>query len=158
MEVSGQLHAPAALPQGKSPCYPLDRRGGWVGTRAILDTVVKRKILSPRRESNPRIPIVQPVAQCYTNWAITALFWRVWIGFIWHRIGTHDWLLQSQKWTLGFHERGFSFWPIEWLLASQEYLCFGELVRLLKFDFWKMVLHVAYMLGVTDFTAFNCCW
>jgi hypothetical protein len=26
MEVSGQLHAPAALPQGKSPRYPLDRR------------------------------------------------------------------------------------------------------------------------------------
>jgi hypothetical protein len=28
MEVSGQLHAPAALPQGKSPRYPLDRLGG----------------------------------------------------------------------------------------------------------------------------------
>jgi hypothetical protein len=26
MEVSGQLHAPAALSQGKSPWYPLDRR------------------------------------------------------------------------------------------------------------------------------------
>jgi hypothetical protein len=25
MEVNGQLHAPAALPQGKSPWYPLDR-------------------------------------------------------------------------------------------------------------------------------------
>jgi hypothetical protein len=36
MEVSGQLHAPAALPpQGKSPWYPLDRRMGgsqsWSG-------------------------------------------------------------------------------------------------------------------------------
>jgi hypothetical protein len=29
-----------------------------VGTRAILDAVVKRKI--PSRESNPRTPIVQP--------------------------------------------------------------------------------------------------
>jgi hypothetical protein len=28
MEMSGQLHAPAALSQGKSPCYPLDRRLG----------------------------------------------------------------------------------------------------------------------------------
>jgi hypothetical protein len=36
--------------------------GGWVGPRAVLDAVVKRKIPSPRRESNPRIPIVQPVA------------------------------------------------------------------------------------------------
>jgi hypothetical protein len=35
--------------------------------------VVKRKILSHRRESNPIIPIVQPVAQRYTDWAITAL-------------------------------------------------------------------------------------
>jgi hypothetical protein len=28
MEVSGQLHAPDALSQGKSPWYPLDRRLG----------------------------------------------------------------------------------------------------------------------------------
>jgi hypothetical protein len=34
-----------------------------VGPRAVLDTVVKRKIPSPRRESNPRTPIIQPVAQ-----------------------------------------------------------------------------------------------
>jgi hypothetical protein len=44
--------------------------GGWVGPRAVLDAVVKRKIPSPRRESNPRAPIVQPVAQRYTD-AIT---------------------------------------------------------------------------------------
>jgi hypothetical protein len=54
MEVSGQLHAPAALPPRKEP-----------------DAVVKRKIPSPRRESNPRTPIVQPVAQRRTDWAIT---------------------------------------------------------------------------------------
>jgi hypothetical protein len=46
--------------------------GGWVGSRAGLDAVVKRKIPSSRQESNPRTPIVQPVAQRYTNWAITA--------------------------------------------------------------------------------------
>jgi hypothetical protein len=34
-----------------------------VGSRAVLDAVVKRKILSPRRESNPRTPIDRPVAQ-----------------------------------------------------------------------------------------------
>jgi hypothetical protein len=33
-----------------------------MGPRAVLDAVVKRKIPSPRRESNPRTPIVQPVA------------------------------------------------------------------------------------------------
>jgi hypothetical protein len=41
--------------------------GGWVGPRAVLDAVVKRKILNPRRESNPRTLIVQPVAQRYTD-------------------------------------------------------------------------------------------
>jgi hypothetical protein len=46
--------------------------GGWVGPRAVLDAVVKRKIPSPRRKSNPRTLIVEPVAQRYTDWAITA--------------------------------------------------------------------------------------
>jgi hypothetical protein len=41
--------------------------GGWVGPRAILDAVVKRKIPSSRRESNSRTPIVQPVAQRCTD-------------------------------------------------------------------------------------------
>jgi hypothetical protein len=47
--------------------------GGWVSPRAVLDAVERRKIPSPRRESNPRTPIVQPVAQSYTDWAITDL-------------------------------------------------------------------------------------
>jgi hypothetical protein len=46
---------------------------GWVDPRTVLEAMVKRKILSPRRESNPRTPIVQPVALRYTDWAITAL-------------------------------------------------------------------------------------
>jgi hypothetical protein len=41
--------------------------GGWVGSSAVLDAVVKRKIPSLRWESNPRTPIVQPVAQRYTD-------------------------------------------------------------------------------------------
>jgi hypothetical protein len=36
--------------------------GGWVGPRAGLDMVSKRKIPTLRRESNPHHPIVQPVA------------------------------------------------------------------------------------------------
>jgi hypothetical protein len=49
MGVSGQLHAPAALP-------PSERAagthwiGGWVGPRAVLDAVAKRKIPSSRQE------------------------------------------------------------------------------------------------------------
>jgi hypothetical protein len=41
--------------------------GSWVGPRAGLDAVVKRKVLSPRRESKPRNPIVQAVASRYTD-------------------------------------------------------------------------------------------
>jgi hypothetical protein len=33
MEVSGQLHAPATLPHGKSPWYTLDRRLGGSQSR-----------------------------------------------------------------------------------------------------------------------------
>jgi hypothetical protein len=71
MEVSGQLHALAALP-------PRERASGthwigdWVGPRAVLDAVVWRKIPSSRRKSNSRTPIAQPVAQRYTDWAIMA--------------------------------------------------------------------------------------
>jgi hypothetical protein len=34
-----------------------------MGPRAVLDAVVRRKIVSLRQESNPRTPIVQPVTQ-----------------------------------------------------------------------------------------------
>jgi hypothetical protein len=83
MEVSGQLHAPAALPPGKEP-PGAHWIGGWVGPRAVLDAVVKRKIPSPHRKSNPRTPIVQPVAQRYSDWAITALIegWKLQINFL----------------------------------------------------------------------------
>jgi hypothetical protein len=48
------------MPQ--SPWYPLAR--GWVNPRAGLDAVVRRKILSLYRDSNP--PIIQAVAELYT--------------------------------------------------------------------------------------------
>jgi hypothetical protein len=63
MEVSCQLHAPAALPPGGRA--PGTRRiGGGVGPWVGLDAVVKRKIPSLCRDSNP--PIIQTVAQRYT--------------------------------------------------------------------------------------------
>jgi hypothetical protein len=70
MEVSGQLHDPAALPPGKSPWYPRDRRLGGPHCHSGRGGI--EKIPNPYRESNPRTPIVQPVAQHYTDWAITA--------------------------------------------------------------------------------------
>jgi hypothetical protein len=48
MEVSGQLHDSGLF-------TPREREiGDWVGYRAGLDAVVKRKIPSPCRDSNPR--------------------------------------------------------------------------------------------------------
>jgi hypothetical protein len=43
--VSGQLHPPAALLQGRDP--GIHWMGGWVGPRAGLDAVVKKKFPSP---------------------------------------------------------------------------------------------------------------
>jgi hypothetical protein len=58
--MSGYLHAPIALPPGKAPsAYKL---GSWVGPKAGLDAVEKKNF-QPRRESNPRPPIVQLVAK-----------------------------------------------------------------------------------------------
>jgi hypothetical protein len=72
MEVSGQLHAPGRFtPRERDP--GTHWIGGCVGSRAVLDEVVKRKIPSHGQESNPRTPIIPPVAQRYTDWAITAL-------------------------------------------------------------------------------------
>jgi hypothetical protein len=46
--------------------------GDFMDSRAVLDAV-KKKVPIPRRESNPRTPIVQPVTQRYTEWGSTAL-------------------------------------------------------------------------------------
>jgi hypothetical protein len=65
--------APRPLyPQGKSPWYPLDRRLSGPQSRSGRCGLEKNS--QPRRESNPRTPIVQPVAQRYTDRAITASY------------------------------------------------------------------------------------
>jgi hypothetical protein len=46
LEVSGQLHAPVALPPGKSPPSTL-WIGGWMGCRTCLDDVERKKNLAP---------------------------------------------------------------------------------------------------------------
>jgi len=54
MEASGQFHAPAALPPGKSPgTYYTE---GWVGPGDSLNAASKTKIPRRRRESNPDHP------------------------------------------------------------------------------------------------------
>jgi hypothetical protein len=71
MEVSGQIHTLAALPPGRE--HPLGSRPGGPQSRAGRGG--EEKFPSSRQESNPRTPIVQPVAQCYTDWAVTALIY-----------------------------------------------------------------------------------
>jgi hypothetical protein len=58
MEVSVQLHSPAALHPGKDPVIH------WIGLnlRANLDAVQKRKICFPSQDSLPDFLIIQPVA------------------------------------------------------------------------------------------------
>jgi hypothetical protein len=65
--VSGQLHAPAALPPGKSPGTHF--MGGWVDPRAGLDDMEKWKFftLPGRKLALPLI--VQPIASRYTDCA-----------------------------------------------------------------------------------------
>jgi hypothetical protein len=70
MEVNGQLHAPAALPPGKEPLYPLDRRLG--GPQSHSGRGGEEKNSQPPPGIEHGSPIVRPVAQRYTDWAITA--------------------------------------------------------------------------------------
>jgi hypothetical protein len=54
MEVSGQLHVPSALPTGKSPSYPLDRRLGGPQSRSGCGSEEKNS--QPPPEIEPEIP------------------------------------------------------------------------------------------------------
>jgi hypothetical protein len=64
MEVSGQIRV-HFTPRERA--LGTNSIGGWMGPRAVLDELVKRKIPSSCRESNPRTQIIQLVAQRYTD-------------------------------------------------------------------------------------------
>jgi hypothetical protein len=66
MEVSGQLHAPAALPPGKETLVPTGQEAGWA-PEPFWTRWCRDKFPAPRWESNPRTPIVQPVDKRYTD-------------------------------------------------------------------------------------------
>jgi hypothetical protein len=63
MDVSSQLHAPAALPPGKSPCYPLYRILSGLQSRSWRGGEEKNSQPLPRIEP----PIMKPIAQRYTT-------------------------------------------------------------------------------------------
>jgi hypothetical protein len=57
--VSGQLHAPAALPPWKEAVVPIGLEPGGGGHSADLDAVARRKKKAPTEN---RIPVTQLVA------------------------------------------------------------------------------------------------
>jgi len=59
MEVSGQLHAPAALPPGKEPQYPLDMRLGGTQPRPGRGGKGKRSQPLPGIEPRSSSPYVR---------------------------------------------------------------------------------------------------
>jgi len=71
MEVSGQLHVPAALPPGEDPQHPLDRRLGG-GPRSWSGRSGEEKKI--RASARNRTPVVQPVEQ--------SLYWPIYRGSI----------------------------------------------------------------------------
>jgi hypothetical protein len=56
MEVSGEFHAPAALPPGEEPSVPLDRR--LDGSQSRSGRGGEEEDTSPCRESNPGRPVL----------------------------------------------------------------------------------------------------
>jgi hypothetical protein len=61
MEAGGQVHAPADLPQGRSPQYTLDR---WLSGPQTLS---RRCGVEPLAPAGNRTPTVQSVARRYTD-------------------------------------------------------------------------------------------
>jgi hypothetical protein len=62
MEVSGKLHALAALPPGKEPPVLIRYEAGWAQSRS--GRCGEEKNLAP---AGNRTPVVQPVARRYTH-------------------------------------------------------------------------------------------
>jgi hypothetical protein len=62
MEVSGQLHDPAALSPSKEPLVPTG-----VDSREVTDTVKKRKISYPFQETNPEPRLSIPLLVTLPN-------------------------------------------------------------------------------------------
>jgi hypothetical protein len=72
VEVSSQLHAPAALLTGKEPLVSLDRRLGGPQRRSERGGEEKNSHFLPGLKS----PIIQPVAQRYTTELSRLPDWR----------------------------------------------------------------------------------
>jgi hypothetical protein len=72
MEVSGQLHASAALPPGKEPLMTIEQEAAWAPEPLWTRFRREKFPAPPHRESNPDHPNVQPEASPHTDWAMPA--------------------------------------------------------------------------------------
>jgi hypothetical protein len=71
MEVSGQLHVPAALPPAKEPSVLIRQEAEWA-PEPVWTLRRRKKILSTLT------PFIQSVASHYTDWATHALYGLYW--------------------------------------------------------------------------------
>jgi hypothetical protein len=114
LEVSGQLHAPAALPPGKSPWYPFYRRLGGPQSRSARNGEVK--IFYPTGTPPPLV--VQPIASRYTNWAILVLLNILLARLPLYVLGIvtvdYEWLNFLHLSGTGI-KTGLTYWLTDWL-------------------------------------------
>jgi hypothetical protein len=68
--MSGQLHAPIALPPGKVPPVPIGLEAGWAPE--LIWTTWRSENFCPHQDSNSDPSVVQPVASRYTDCSISA--------------------------------------------------------------------------------------
>jgi hypothetical protein len=126
--VSGQLHAPAALPPGKSPRYPFYRRLGRPQSRSGRYVEVKifysnsrpppgcparsqslYRLSYPGSHANPEyVIILKLIGWGNMNWIDLAEDREVWRALV------------NTIWTFGFHKMLRGSWVGEQLAASQE--------------------------------------
>jgi hypothetical protein len=70
MEVSGQLHAPVALPPRKEPLVPIEYEVGW--SPEPVWTIWRRENSLRYRDSTSDPSVIKPIASPYTDYAILA--------------------------------------------------------------------------------------
>jgi hypothetical protein len=130
MEVSGQLHAPAVLPQGNSPWYPLDRR--LFGTQSWSRRGGEEKNSQPLPGLKP--PIFQPVARRYTT-ELSRLLKMCW-GLSEICFSSHNFSNRSKCFRFSLVTR----WDVSWFfLEKEKQVITSQSAFLIKFMFGSQI-------------------
>jgi hypothetical protein len=121
------LHPGRFSPRERAPgTYSI---GGWMGPRAVLDAVVKRKIPSPRRESNPRTSIVQPIVQSQYRLSCHGSKYRImqtYAGFRRNLLGLSGMMMMMMMMMIEMvFETLVQYGHLTWLIAREDYIKFN---------------------------------